>query len=91
MGRPIPDDQFDELQKLVGWTEDDEFDFRTFCGIAALCERFLSLNWCPPLPPRREDPCHEVEAADFGCLSRRLNGLSPDPRLKDILYKIKDS
>ncbi|KAK9744704.1 hypothetical protein QE152_g7472 [Popillia japonica] len=91
MGHPLSRSQLDWFQNLVGWSEDDTFDFKTFCGLCALCERLLAPEYYPQLPSKRLDPCHEIEVADFESLERRLRGQTPDERLKKILYAIKNS
>lgn len=60
MGHPLSRSQLDWFQNLVGWSEDDTFDFKTFCGLCALCERLLAPEYYPQLPSKRLDPCHEV-------------------------------
>uniref|UniRef100_A0A1B6E6S1 Uncharacterized protein n=1 Tax=Clastoptera arizonana TaxID=38151 RepID=A0A1B6E6S1_9HEMI len=90
MGRPMSQDEAQEFQNLVGWKNDDWLDFRTWCGICALCERIFAPRFCSQLLPRDVDPCNEVEKADFDTLSRRLVDLEPDPRLVTILQGIHD-
>ncbi|XP_046384960.1 uncharacterized protein LOC124155257 [Ischnura elegans] len=80
-------------------------DFRTFSGIAAVCERLI--GGCakltgdpdreeddrPPglLSPRSIDPPHQIETVDFEKLPNRLRSM-PDvnPQLAEILMFIKD-
>ncbi|XP_018566349.1 uncharacterized protein LOC108907241 [Anoplophora glabripennis] len=89
MGRPLSEKQSRYFRKLVGWKESDIFDFKTCCGIFALCERLLAPQFYPQLPDRKTDPCHEVELADFEVLSRKLHGQKVDERLIEILNGIK--
>lgn len=41
MGRPMTESEAQEFKNLVGWENDDWMDFRTWCGVCALCERIL--------------------------------------------------
>lgn len=60
MGRKLTDDQMRRFRDLVGWKDEDNFDFKTFCGLSALCERLLAPEYHQKLPTRKADPCHEV-------------------------------
>lgn len=60
MGKKLTDEQMERFRGLVGWRDDDIFDFKTFCGVSALCERILAPEYCQNLPSRKVDPCHEV-------------------------------
>ncbi|GJQ80920.1 hypothetical protein Trydic_g4737 [Trypoxylus dichotomus] len=91
MGNPLTEMQLKSFQGRVGWSEDETFDFKTFCGLCALCERLLAPEYYPQLPSKQADPCHEIEVADFESLERRLRDQTPDERLKKILYDIKNS
>lgn len=106
MGKNLTDEQAKDFKELLGWEEEEEIDFKTFCGVCALCERLLAKEFVKELPDRKKDPCHEVktdfkfdklitcvlqiETADFESLPRRLEGQNADPRLVKILYAIKD-
>ncbi|XP_069701857.1 uncharacterized protein [Periplaneta americana] len=90
MGCPLTTEQFKYIQDLIGWKDSDQLDFRTWGGLCALCERILAPQLIFSLPSRQEDPCHEVEHADFETLPRKLHGLEPDPRLATILHAIRD-
>lgn len=89
MGSPLSEEQTEYYRGLVGWEDGDRLDFRQWCGVAAACERLLGPLYVAKTPPRSQDPCHEVERADFGSLPRRLRGLDPDPRLHAILNAIR--
>lgn len=60
MGKPLNEKQLNYFKGLVGWSECEEIDFKTFCGIGALCERLLAHEFCPQVPSKKLDPCHEV-------------------------------
>lgn len=60
MGKPMNDKQKSYIQQLINWNKEDLIDFKTFCGLCALCERLLAPEYCPQLPDRKTDPCHEV-------------------------------
>lgn len=60
MGKALNDNQYDYFKNLIGCKDDDILDFKTSCGIFALCERLLAPEFCPQLPDRKSDPCHEV-------------------------------
>ncbi|KAJ8953941.1 hypothetical protein NQ318_019184 [Aromia moschata] len=103
MGKRMTQTQSDNFKELVGWRESDVYDFKTCCGIFALCERLLAPEFCPQLPNRKDDPCHEVpytsklifathtfiETADFEVLSRKLHGQQIDERVIKLLNAIK--
>ncbi|KAL1490727.1 hypothetical protein ABEB36_013375 [Hypothenemus hampei] len=89
MGRKMTNEQSKKIRSLVGWNDEDFFDFRTFCGIAALCERIMAPSYSYQLLDRKNDPCHEIEVADFEVLTRKLDGLNVDKRLVQILNYIK--
>ncbi|CAG9769572.1 unnamed protein product [Ceutorhynchus assimilis] len=89
MGRPMKTEEAFKFRNLVGWNSDDVIDFRTFCGIAALCERIMAPFYCRRLADRKSDPCHEIEIADFEVLDRKISGKIIDERLIQILNDIK--
>lgn len=89
MGRPMKTDEANRFRNLVGWNDNNTIDFRTFCGIAALCERIMAPFYCPRLADRKTDPCHEIETADFEILARKISGKDIDERLTQILNDIK--
>lgn len=60
MGKPLNEKQCFYFKNLIGWNDEDIFDFKTCCGLFALCERLLAPEFCPQLPDRKKDPCHEV-------------------------------
>lgn len=62
MGRALNERQFQYIKDLVGWIQTDIFDFKTCCGIFALCERLLAPEFCSKLPDRKTDPCREVSS-----------------------------
>lgn len=65
MGKALNNKQYDYFKKLMGWKDDDIFDFKTTCGIFAICERLLAVEFCPQLPDRKSDPCREVQHFSF--------------------------
>ncbi|XP_050296672.1 uncharacterized protein LOC126736387 [Anthonomus grandis grandis] len=89
MGRPMKSDEALTFRSLIGWEDTDVMDFRTFCGVAAVCERIMAPSYCPRLPDRQDDPCHEIEVADFDLLERKIRGQNIDERLLNILNCIK--
>ncbi|CAH1968938.1 unnamed protein product [Acanthoscelides obtectus] len=89
MGKTLTTPQLNYIRSLLGWQYNDEFDFKTCCGIFALCERLLASQFCPLLPDRNADPCLEIEAADFEALERKLHGRTVDERLTKILDLLK--
>lgn len=62
MGHPLTPTQLKSFQDLVGWSEEENFDFKTFCGLCALCERLLAPEYYAQLPSKKADPCHEVSS-----------------------------
>lgn len=91
MGRPLTDEEGTDFRDLIGWKEDMKLNFRTFAGVAAICERILGSRFCSSMPSHLEDPRHEVERADFESLDRKLFYVEPDPRIVKILKSIRDS
>ncbi|XP_066256818.1 uncharacterized protein [Euwallacea similis] len=87
MGRPMTPEEATRFKNLVGWG--DSVDFKTFCGIAALCERIMAPSYFSRLADRKTDPSHEIEVADFELLSRKITGQLVDERLIQILCNIK--
>lgn len=65
MGKDMTNEQRENFKALVGWKDDDVFDFKTFCGLCALCERMLAPEYCPLLPSKKADPPHEVKNKHF--------------------------
>ncbi|XP_025831846.1 uncharacterized protein LOC108732558 [Agrilus planipennis] len=90
MSKKLSDIQEKKLKELLEWKDDEEYDFQTFCGVSALCERLLAPELAVNFPSREEDPCHELEKVDFESLSRRLDGMNAKSNLVKILYAIKD-
>lgn len=90
MGCPLTDEQFNRFHDMVNWNNDDKLDFITWCGLCALFERIFAKEFCPQLPTKEMDPCNQVEIADFESLTRRLMDITPDKRLVEILYAIKE-
>lgn len=62
----------------------DMVNFRSWCGIVAFAERFLNTN------PISEDPCDEVEIADFESLERKYSYVSVSDSLRFILDFLKN-
>ncbi|XP_060522521.1 uncharacterized protein LOC132699689 [Cylas formicarius] len=91
MGRPMTSEQSSHFQRLIGWQNDDIFDFRTFCGVAAVCERIMAPLFSHRYLDRKSDPPDEVELADFKTLERKIDGHRIDERLHSILIAIKYS
>lgn len=90
MGRPLSEQEGKLFKELMGWTHDMKLDFRTFAGVAAVCERILAPSFCSSMPTHQEDPRHEIEQADFESLDRKLLHLQPDPKVVYILKSIRD-
>nr|CAD7600776.1 unnamed protein product [Timema genevievae] len=90
MGCTLPEHQAKYFRELLGWTDSDLLDFRSWAGVCALCERLLGPQFTFQVAPRAQDPCHEVEKADFETLPRRLEKLTIDHRLKTILLGIRE-
>nr|XP_023027621.1 uncharacterized protein LOC111515637 [Leptinotarsa decemlineata] len=90
MGKTLTNQQVNHFRWLVNWKETDTFEFKTSCGIYALCERVLAPQICPHLPDRKADPCHEIEKADFQLLDKKLEGRQVNENLKIILLNIKE-
>lgn len=61
MGKDLSEKQAKNFRELVAWSDDERIDFKTFCGICALCERLLAIEYCPHMPGKKADPCHEVK------------------------------
>ncbi|XP_022916455.1 uncharacterized protein [Onthophagus taurus] len=89
MGTSLNDEQFERFRDLIEWSDEDVFDFKTFCGICALCERLLGPEFC--FLGKNEDPCEELEIVDFGSLEKRLKNQYVNEKLLKILYGIKNS
>lgn len=60
MGAPLSETQLKNFKDLIGWSDEEFFDFKTFCGLSALCERILAPEYYLQLPSKQMDPCHEV-------------------------------
>ncbi|XP_057667786.1 uncharacterized protein LOC130900879 [Diorhabda carinulata] len=73
MGKPLKDEHFNYYKDLINWEDKDVFVFKICCGIFALCERILAPEFCRQLPSKKEDPCHEIETADFNLLEKKLS------------------
>ncbi|CAH1101189.1 unnamed protein product [Psylliodes chrysocephalus] len=88
IGHSLTEDQFNYIKTLLEWKEDIVLSFKMCCGIFALCERILSPQFCE-LPNRKEDPCHEIETADFEFLEQKLEKIEISDNLKTILLHLK--
>ncbi|XP_011311961.1 uncharacterized protein [Fopius arisanus] len=84
MGRPFTEEQMLKFGEIMGEIK-EPLNFRTWCGVCAICERLLS-----PLPPRDVDPPAWIERADFEALERRLKCVQADPMLVKLLRDIRD-
>ncbi|XP_063708383.1 uncharacterized protein LOC134837009 [Culicoides brevitarsis] len=76
-----------DLLGLVGDVNGNEvpIDFRTWCGIVAFSERYLTdLD-------KDLDPCNEIEIADFESLDRRIKNVEGNEKLINVLYIIKNN
>lgn len=91
MGKAMSEAQIKKYRELIGWNDEDLYDFKTFCGLCALCERVLGPELYPQMPDKKFDPCHEIETVDFKSLERRLEGQNVDERLVKILFAIRNS
>ncbi|XP_031638772.1 uncharacterized protein LOC116350915 [Contarinia nasturtii] len=78
----------EKIQQIIKLTEINDKDhstinFRSWCGLVAFAERFLNnLSF-------EEDPCDEVEIADFETVERKFKNLTPSTALRRILMIIK--
>ncbi|CAG9864030.1 unnamed protein product [Phyllotreta striolata] len=88
MGMALTEHQFDRFKNLVEWNEEMKLDFKQCCGLFALCERILSPEF-HELSSRNQDPCHEIETADFEYLELKLQDCQISENLKTILYNLK--
>lgn len=88
MGRPMRPEEAQQFRNFIDWSDQDCIDFRTFCGIAALCERLMAPFYCDRLVDRKRDPCQEIETADFETLVRKINGQVLNDKLVQILNEI---
>lgn len=86
MGRQLASTETDQLLTLLGIGPLSSLSFRTFTGVAALCERLLGTP-----PPKTVDPPHTLELADFRCLQRTLSRLAGNSQLAALLTAIRDS
>ncbi|XP_063984096.1 uncharacterized protein LOC135166069 [Diachasmimorpha longicaudata] len=84
MGKPFTGEQMEKFGEYLGIIR-EPLDFRTWCGVCAVCERLLT-----PLPPRDVDPPAWIERADFEALERRLKHIDVDPMLARLLRDIRD-
>ncbi|XP_065208841.1 uncharacterized protein LOC135837479 [Planococcus citri] len=91
MGRSFTQIEQQEVSELIDLKEKSHVDFRTWCGICAMCERLLAVNFAQKYLSTEEDPCHEVELVDFSLLDKRLKNINVDPRLDKMLRKIRDT
>ncbi|CAH1154400.1 unnamed protein product [Phaedon cochleariae] len=89
MGKLLTCEQYEYFKKIVNVQDTEILHFKECCGIFALCERLLAPQFCPQLPDRKSDPCHEIENADFAMLQRKLDGRQISENLKEILLLIK--
>uniref|UniRef100_A0A336LZR8 CSON012860 protein n=1 Tax=Culicoides sonorensis TaxID=179676 RepID=A0A336LZR8_CULSO len=86
-GKP---DKISKIRDLLGLTGDVNgneipIDFRTWCGIVAFSERYLTdLD-------KDLDPCNEIEIADFESLDRRIKNVEGNEKLINVLYIIKNN
>lgn len=91
MGRNMTDKQYEYLKRLLGWLDRDKWDFRTFCGMCALCERLLASEYCPHVSDRKSDPCHEVIRVEsfrtIIILFSRLKQSTSNRSTEDLLVK----
>lgn len=68
MGKNLSESQEKNFRELLAWAEDEKIDFKTFCGVCALCERLLASEYCPHMPDKKSDPCHEVLKKTKDCV-----------------------
>ncbi|XP_044758948.1 uncharacterized protein LOC123316787 [Coccinella septempunctata] len=90
MGQKLPIQPLEDFKELVGWNDEELYDFKTFSCICATCERLLASKYSKTVPDRKADPCHELESADFESLNRKLQGQNANERLVKILFGIKN-
>ncbi|KAK9888018.1 hypothetical protein WA026_000302 [Henosepilachna vigintioctopunctata] len=90
MGKHMSKEPLESFKLLVDWDDNSLYDFRSFSCICATCERLLASKYSKNLPDRLEDPCHELETADFESLNKKLLGQNTDERLVKILFGIKN-
>ncbi|XP_034943507.1 uncharacterized protein [Chelonus insularis] len=86
MGKSLNNDQLEKFKDIIGEIT-KPLNFRTWCGICAVCERLLC-----PLPPRDLDSPTWIEKADFEALEQRLQsaGTNVNPKLVLLLREIRD-
>ncbi|KAK4873631.1 hypothetical protein RN001_012991 [Aquatica leii] len=91
MSNNMSEEQATKFRELIGWKDEDNVEFKTFCGLSALCERLLAPEFPLLIRPKNEDPCSEIEAIDFKSLKKKIRNQNADKRLVKILYAIRDS
>lgn len=66
------------------------FNYKQFCGIAAMTERLFCQQFSTAGSLASESKS-EIEVADFDRLHSKIENLNLSPALRELLLKIKDS
>ncbi|XP_025416171.1 uncharacterized protein LOC112687588 [Sipha flava] len=90
MGRPFSSQEAIDFQLLIGWSSNQYLTFREWCGLCGAAERLMGHRFVPQPLSKVQDPCNEVENADFTLLDRWLQDLSPNNLLYKLLTLIKN-
>lgn len=91
MGRQFSNQEATDLHQMIGWASDQILTYREWCGLCGAAERLLGHRFVPQPLSKTQDPCNEVENADFVLLDRWLQDLSPNNLLHKLLTLIKNT
>ncbi|XP_022163033.1 uncharacterized protein LOC111028616 [Myzus persicae] len=91
MGRQFSNQEATDLHQMIGWSSGQILTYREWCGLCGAAERLLGHRFVPQPLSKAQDPCNEVENADFALLDRWLRDLSPDNSLYKLLTLIKNT
>ncbi|VVC34637.1 Hypothetical protein CINCED_3A002571 [Cinara cedri] len=91
MGRQFSSQETAEFRQIIDWSDDQILTYREWCGLCGAAERLIGHNFVPKQLNKNQDPCNEVESADFALLDRWLQDLPPTNILYKLLVLIKNT
>ncbi|XP_050439669.1 uncharacterized protein LOC126845148 [Adelges cooleyi] len=91
MGRPFTDQEAIDFRLIIEWSDGQVLNFRQWCGLCGAAERLLGHRFVSKPLSKVQDPCNEVEKADFMLLDKWLQDIPPENPIYKLLSLIKNT
>ncbi|XP_050543891.1 uncharacterized protein LOC126906963 [Daktulosphaira vitifoliae] len=89
MGRPFTEQEAIDFQNIIQWSHNQDLNFREWCGLCSAAERLYGKYFVFQPLSKEQDPCNEVESADFLLLDKWLQDIPSENPIYKLLTLIK--